>query len=84
MHQAKLVHVEKIKSLLTDLTIGEKRYWKIAKEVYGSKKIIGIPPLTDGNKSITTSIDKAESFNKYFAMQQTLPPLRFNQQLARI
>jgi hypothetical protein len=29
-----------------DLTVGEKKYWKIAKEVYGSKKSIGIPSLT--------------------------------------
>ena len=54
------------------------------KEVYGNKKIIGIPALSDGNKSITTSSEKAECFNNYFAAQQTLPPLRFNQQLAPI
>jgi hypothetical protein len=67
MHQAKLEHVAKIKALLSDLTVGEKQYWKIAKQVYGSKKIIGIPALTDGTKSITTSCEKAECFNTYFA-----------------
>jgi hypothetical protein len=81
MNQAKIAHIEKIKSLLMNISIGEKNYWKIAKEVYGSKKTIGIPALTVGNKSITTSIEKAEHFNKYFTEQQTLPPLPFNQQL---
>jgi hypothetical protein len=38
MHQAKLAHTAKIKNMLMDLTVGEKKYWKIAKEVYGSKK----------------------------------------------
>jgi hypothetical protein len=84
MHHAKLAHVEKIKAMLTDLSVGEKMYWKIAKQVYGSKKTIGIPALSVGNKSITTSIDKAECLNNYFAIQQTQPALRFNQQLAPI
>jgi hypothetical protein len=84
IHQAKLAHVAKIKALLTDLRVGEKQYWKIAKEVYGNKKIIGIPAIKDGDKSLTTSIDKAECFTNYFVLQQTLPPLRFNQQLAPI
>jgi hypothetical protein len=48
------------------------------------KKLFGIPALTDGTKSITTSIEKAEVFNTYFVSQQTQPPLRFNQQLAPI
>ena len=81
MHQAKIAHVEKIKALLSDLSIGEKKYWKIAKEVYGNKKIMGVPALNHENKTITTSIEKAECFNLYFTMQQTQPPLRFNQQL---
>ena len=84
MHHAKLAHVEKIKTMLTNLSVGEKKYWKIAKEVYGSKKTIGIPALKDGNKSITTSLEKSECLNNYFAIQQTQPPLRFNQQLAPI
>ena len=84
MNQAKLAHTEKIKSLLSNISIGEKSYWKIAKEVYGSKKIIGIPAITDDNKTITTSSEKAQCFNKYFTEQQTLPPLPFNQQLPPI
>ena len=71
MHQAKMAHTNKIKNQLMDLTVGEKKYWKIAKEVYGSKKIIGIPSLTVQNKSISTSIEKAKCMNEYFAEQQT-------------
>jgi hypothetical protein len=81
MHQAKLQHTNKIKQLLMDIKVGEKKYWKIAKEVYGNKKSIGIPALLVDNKPVTTSANKASSFVKYFADQQTLPPLPFNHQL---
>ena len=37
-----------------------------------------------GNKYISTSSEKAECMNEYFAEQQTQPPLRFNQQLPPI
>jgi hypothetical protein len=84
MNQAKIAHVEKIKNLLMDLTVGEKKYWKIAKEVYGSKKSIGIPSLTVGTNSINTSSEKAKCLNEYFAKQQTQPAPRFNQQLPPI
>ena len=81
MHKAKLAHTDKIKQLLMDTKVGEKKYWKIAKEVYGNKKQIGIPALIVDNKQVTTSSDKATCFSKYFAEQQTLPPLPFNHQL---
>ena len=84
MHQAKLAHTDKIKKLLMDTKVGEKKYWKIAKEVYGNKKSSGIPALLVDNKPVTTSSDKANSFNKYFADQQTLPPLPFNHQIPPI
>ena len=84
MAVAKREHTEKIRSRLMNISIGEKNYWKLAKEVYGSKKIIGIPSLTIGDKTINTSSEKAACFNKYFTDQQTLPPLRFNQQLPPI
>jgi hypothetical protein len=81
MNQAKLAHTEKINSLLMNISIGERTYWQIAKEVYGSKKTIGIPSLTVGTKTVTTSIEKAKCFTQYFTEQQTLPPLPLNQQL---
>jgi hypothetical protein len=81
MHQARLAHTDKIKQLLMDIKAGENKYWKIAKEIYGNKKSIGIPALMVDNKPITTSSDKAACFGKYFSEQQTLPPLPFNHQL---
>jgi hypothetical protein len=84
MSVEKMAHTEKIRQRLMDISIGEKVYWKIAKEVYGNKKIIGIPSLVVGNHTVTTSIEKAKHFNQYFVEQQTLPPLAFNQQLPPI
>jgi hypothetical protein len=52
---------------------GDKKYWKIAKQIYGSKKCIGIPSLKMGNISVTTSSEKANLFNNYFAEHQTQP-----------
>jgi hypothetical protein len=53
-------------------------------KVYGNKKTVGIPSLNVNNTSINTSSEKADCFNKYFTDMQTLPPLRFNQQLPPI
>jgi hypothetical protein len=84
MNLARTTHQDKIKSLLMETSTGEKKYWKIAKQVYGNKKILGIPSLMVENKTITTSVDKAEHFNKYFASQQQMPPAVINQQLPPI
>jgi hypothetical protein len=81
---AKREHTEKIKRRLLDTSPSEKNYWKLAKQVYGNKKSMGVPTLTEGNKTVSTSIEKAKLFSKYFADQQTLPPLPFNQQLPPI
>jgi hypothetical protein len=63
---------------------GEKTYWKIAKQVYGNKKTMGIPLLMVNNTPVTTSSEKAKHFTKYFAEQQTLPQIPFNHQLPPI
>ena len=84
MNMAKNNHKEKTKNILMDPGTGAKKYWKIAKQVYGSKKITSIPSLMVGNSLITTSIEKAKHFTTYFAEQQTLPPLAFNHRLAPI
>jgi hypothetical protein len=79
--QAKSAHKEKIKNLLMTTSMGEKKYWQIAKQVYGSKKVMGIPTLLVNDQPITTSFDKASHFTDYFVSQQTLPPLPFNHAL---
>ena len=84
MSQAKAAHKEKIRSLLMNTNCGEKNYWKIAKQVYGNKKIMGIPALVVGDTMVSTSTEKAKHFTKYFASQQTLPQLPFNHRLPPI
>ena len=84
MNQAKQDHQAKIKKMLMDIKPGAKKYWKVAKQVYGSKKIIGIPSLVVENLPITTSSAKAEKFNTYFADQQTQPVVPFNHTLPPI
>ena len=37
---AKKEHTERIRSRLMNISIGEKNYWKLAKEVYGKKKLL--------------------------------------------
>jgi hypothetical protein len=84
MSQAKLAHREKIKTLLMNTKSGEKSYWKLTKQVYGNKKVLDIPALNVGNTLVSTSTEKAKYFTEYFALQQTLPPIPFNQQLPPI
>ena len=84
MNKAKLAHQEKIKNLLLGTSPGEKKYWKIAKQVYGNKKTMGIPTLIAGNLNISTSAEKARLFTDYFAEQQTLPQVPFNHRLPPI
>jgi hypothetical protein len=81
---AKKNHQEKIKSILLNTNPNEKTYWKLAKQIYGSKKILGIPSLMVNDLPVTTSSAKASHFNKYFAEQQTQPPLPFNHALPPI
>ena len=84
MSKARVQHNEKIKAMLMDTNTRAKKYWKIAKEVYGSKNIMGIPSLMAVNVKTSTSFNKANLFNNYFAEDQTLPPRPFNQQLPPI
>jgi hypothetical protein len=84
MSQAKLAHKEKLRSILMNTKCGEKNYWKVAKQVYGNKKIMGIPSLVVGNTMISTSVEKARCFSQYFAEQQTLPQIPFNHRLPPI
>jgi hypothetical protein len=81
---AKKNHQEKIKSLLMTTNPNDKTYWKLAKQIYGSKKIMGIPSLLVGNLPVTTSSSKANHFNNYFADQQSQTNIPFNHSLPPI
>jgi hypothetical protein len=78
MSKAKKAHSEKIKSLLMTTNAGSKNYWKLAKQVYGNKKIMGIPSIMVDNNIISTSQEKANEFSKFFVAQQTLQPQNLN------
>jgi hypothetical protein len=81
MNKAKKAHSDKIKNLLMTTNTGEKKYWKLAKQIYGNKKVLGIPSMKIGNKQISTSIEKANEFTKFFTEQQTIPPNLLNKLL---
>jgi hypothetical protein len=71
--KAKKDHTEKIRHLLMTTETGAKKYWKLAKQVYGNKKSMSIPSMVVDNKIVSTSQDKANEFSKFFAGQQILP-----------
>ena len=86
INKAKLNYFVKLRQMLADPQIDAKKYWRLVKLVYGSKKQNVIPSLSHNNMSFTTSIEKAELFNDYFASQQRpvvipddhqLPPIVF-------
>ena len=68
------VYLEKQKSLLSDPNLSTKKYWSVVKQIQGSKVKHNIPTLIDNGKSYTTSLEKAELLNNYFAEQSNLPP----------
>jgi hypothetical protein len=57
---------------LSDPDICGKRWWKIAKSVYGDKKSSSIPDLNVNNTIIDNSHDKCESLNRFFIDQGIL------------
>jgi hypothetical protein len=63
---------ESLKEKLSDPNLAPNKYWSLVKGIYGSKKGMGIPVLEDGNKQLSTSVDKARAFTDYFKSQQTL------------
>jgi hypothetical protein len=86
INKSKLDYAEKLRKMLSDPNIDAKKYWKLAKLVYGSKKHFGIPALVKNGHNITSSVGKAEALNEYFAYQQRpivipdghqLPPIIF-------
>ena len=61
---------------MEDPSTAPKQFWRLAKEIYGTKKNRSIPAINDNNLVITTSAAKADIFNRYFVSQSTLqvPP----------
>ena len=59
--------------LLNDTNLSCKKFWNIAKELYGNKLKPSIPTLIDNGNHYITDNEKATLLNNYFAKQSTLP-----------
>lgn len=70
--EAKVKFKQSLSNKLSNPKISSKDYWHTAKQIYKAKSNSGIPTLTDNNKSFSTSIEKANLLNDYFASQQSL------------
>ena len=66
---------------LNDPQLSCKKFWNIAKQLYGNKIKQPVPTLIDNGKHYSTDVDKAELLNEYFADQSTLLPTPDNFQL---
>ena len=70
---------------LSSYGTGSKSFWTTFQRLVNMKKITNIPPLAEGNKTISDFWQKTNIFNDYFCNQcslnytsSTLPPLRLN------
>ena len=50
-----------------------KKFWSYSKVLLGKNKASTIPYLLVNGRTISTSVNKATKFNKYFSEQCTLP-----------
>ena len=84
IRQAKNSYYEKLGTLLSDYSCGEKHFWNAFKKLSNKKKSTNIPPIIENGVYVTDFAKKATIFNDYFAKQctihdngSTLPPLQF-------
>ena len=70
---AKMTYKQKIVEKLQNLQNSPKRFWAVAKEVYGNKTNSGIPTLIDDNTQYSTAEQKANLLAEYFASQSQMP-----------
>ncbi len=71
----KAYYYNRLKNDLSSNQITVKRFWKIMKELYGSKVKESIPTIMDDGVAYTTDIEKANLFGKFFASTCSLPVL---------
>ncbi len=75
IHRAKESHKLEIINKLEDLRTNPKKFWTIAKQVYGNKTRDSIPAIVDEGQQYCTSEQKANLLAKYFASQSQEPEL---------
>ena len=73
--QAKDAYYSRLSQRLLDPNTGTKEYWRLTKELYGSKVKGGIPPLIKDDKVYSNAQDKCNIFNDHFAKKSKLPDL---------
>ena len=84
IQEAKNSYYEKLGSLLSNYSTGEKHFWNAFKKLSNKKKTTNIPPIIENNVYVTDFSQKATIFNDYFAEQctihdngSTLPPVTY-------
>ena len=73
IREAKHCYYEKTKTKLGDPNLNPKQYYKLIKQLYGSKIEIGMPSLVEGDQIISNSLQKAEILNTHFVEKAKLP-----------
>jgi hypothetical protein len=61
------------KTLATETRTNPKKWWSVAKETMGNRKLSSIPSMMSNNEVYTTDEEKAKLFNDYFLGVQSLP-----------
>ena len=70
---AKDIYYSNLSRRLISPETGAKEYWKLTKELYGTKVKGGIPPLVKDDKVYSSPQDKCNILNTHFAKKSKLP-----------
>jgi hypothetical protein len=76
---AKNNHRTNIMNTLSDPNISSKKYWKLKRQLLGDTICSGIPTIVNDQRQLSSNLDKANAFAKFFASNSqrptnTLPP----------
>ena len=59
---------------LLNPSLSPKKYWSLAKSIYGEKRIMSIPSIITNGVPVSDNLRKAELFNQYFVSHSRLSP----------
>ena len=74
-------YVRKMENVLSGVEPNIHKFWSYTKTVLGTNLSNTVPPLLHEGNLITSSVDKAKAFNKYFSQQCSLSPADINHSL---
>jgi len=66
-HQAKEVYYTRLSNQLLNPATSTKQFWRLTKELYGTKIKSGVPPLIKDGIVHSTAESKCKLFNEHFA-----------------